>query len=160
MATFGPGGCISALLGAFLLHGANVFLGSPHASAAWGWKLTVPSDFTCAEGSEVGCVNGSTSVSGSSCTATSFDCTVTCPAGKTPNPAKVKVQCSKDATSTTYFDPKSGGACITRTVPGHTKDSTLSWSNTRPCDPAASAAVRVTWQPVAAVAMLAAAVPL
>jgi uncharacterized surface protein with fasciclin (FAS1) repeats len=98
----------AAIAGAVAMNAIYVFQGGFTATAAWGWRSTGTSDFTCSQGN-IGCE--STMMPDGPCTAANYTCTVTPTANKGCNVATTTLKCSKNATATTFFQPDQG-ACI------------------------------------------------
>lgn len=91
---------VSAALGAFLVQVAT--WGVQQGSAAWGWRLSVPSDanFTCQEGVSIGCdsMPPDCGQEGGCCTS-HYTCTITPNDGYTCDTANITVQCKLDSES-------------------------------------------------------------
>merc|ERR1719235_2059973 len=115
-----------------------VFQGGFTATAAWGWRSTGHSaDFTCSQGN-IGCE--STYTPDGPCTAANYTCTVIATAGKSCDVATTTMKCSKNATSSTYFQPDLG-ACINKGSAAYnlTMDSQLHFDPPPVCSTATAA---------------------
>lgn len=125
MVTFGK--LVSSVVGVMAMHGLSVLLQSPISGAFWGWKLSVPAgvQFTCAEGTLIGCPGYGEAGYSSSCD--NFTCTVQANAGYSCDVSSIEVKCS-DAGSNAKYNPLSGGSCLNNVAQlGANATSTLSW---------------------------------
>jgi len=123
----------------------------PVSQAAWGWTMDVPSsaDFTCEEGTTIGCPDPTqgTNKYGENITDTTkceageatpccldsvFTCTVKPKTGKSCDVTSTMIQCAKSATPTDKAQPDQM-MCINLGGGNYTKDSNLTWSTVPTC---------------------------
>jgi len=152
-----------ALLGAGLFHAVHLLLNLPAYNAAWGWTMEVPSsaDFTCEEGTKIGCPDAThgTSKMGVNitdptkceageatpcCLDSAFTCTVKAKAGKSCDVTSTMIRCAKTAAPDTKAQPDKMMCINLGAGDAMPKDSDLSWSTVPTCSATTAAPATTT----------------
>ncbi|CAE7565331.1 unnamed protein product [Symbiodinium natans] len=126
------GKAVAAVAGAAVFQAFTGLSFLTASRAAWGWQLTVPgnADFSCAEGSTIGCA------SFNGCEASNFTCTVVPAEGKSCDVSSISVQCTDLADNTSMPFQPNLGQCINVQAYADSNNKTMdevAWSQVPMC---------------------------